>query len=107
MYKSKLEKRVADRLGDDWSYEACALPYTMVKNYTPDFTYKDTHIEVKGFFRPGDQAKYIAIQKCMPPWEELVFVFANSNKPVRKGAKMTMGQWATKHGFKYYGVDDI
>lgn len=107
MYRSKLEKKVHLLLGEDWSYETWKFPYTMVKEYTPDFSRGTVHIEVKGFFRQGDQAKYIAINNCLPPGEELVFIFENPNKPVRKGAKLTMGRWAEIKGFRYFGVDEI
>lgn len=82
------------------------MPYTMERKYTPDFTQGKLHVEVKGFFRPGDQAKYLAIRDSLPDEEELVFIFANPNKPVRKGAKLTHKKWCEKHGFRYYSIND-
>ena len=31
--------------------------------------------------------------------------FRSGLKKVRKGAKMTMGQWCDKEGFKHYTID--
>ena len=79
----------------------------MRRTYSPDFTKGKIHIEVKGVFRPGDISKYLAIKASMHPKEELVFVFSNPNKKVRKGAKLSMGQWAEKNGFRWFGVNDL
>ena len=61
-------------------------------------------IECKGFFRVGDTQKYKAIRDSMPEWE-VIFVLSSPLKKVRKGAKMTMGQWCDKEGFKHYTID--
>jgi len=61
-------------------------------------------IECKGFFRVGDTQKYTAIRDSMPDWE-LVFVLSNPHKKVRKGGKITMGEWCDKQGFKHYTID--
>jgi len=39
----------------------------------------------------------------MPEWE-LVFVLSDPYKKVRKGSKMTMGQWCDKEGFSHFTV---
>lgn len=106
-YRSKLEKKVHLLLGEEWEYEPSKIPYVQRRDYTPDFMRGKTLIEVKGFFRPGDQAKYIAIRDSLPRGTKLVFIFSNPNKPVRKGAKMTMASWCDRHNFKYIGVSDI
>jgi hypothetical protein len=34
-----------------------------------------------------------------------VFVLSNPSKKVRKGGKITMGEWCEKNNFKHYTVD--
>jgi hypothetical protein len=106
-YKSKLELKVSEILGNRWTYEEWKIPYIMEREYTPDFTRGKIHIEVKGVFRPGDTLKYRSIQQHMPEGEELVFVLSNPNKKVRKGSKITMGEWCTKNGFRFCSVADL
>lgn len=108
-YRSKLEGKVALLLGEDWPYEKETISYTMERKYTMDFVSPDglVCVEVKGFFRPGDQAKYIAVKEALEAeGRELVFLFSNSSKPVRKGAKLTHGKWCDKIGCRYYDVSD-
>jgi len=62
-------------------------------------------LELKGFFRTGDTMKYKAIRDCTDT--ELIFVLSDPNKKLRKGAKMTMGQWCEKEGFKHYTLTDF
>ena len=106
-YRSKLESKVHLLLGEEWEYESTKVSYIQRRNYTPDFVRGNTLIEVKGFFRTGDQAKYLAIRESLPKRKNLVFVFSNPQKPVRRGAKLTMSGWCDKHGFKCMGVNDL
>lgn len=107
-YRSKLESKVHKLLGAKiWAYEPERVKYTQERSYTPDFVKGDILVEVKGFFRTGDQAKYLAIRDSLPPWRELIFIFSNPRKPVRKNAKLTMEGWCNKCGFKCMGVNDI
>ena len=75
----------------------------VTRKYTPEFalnTVPEKWIEVKGYFRPGDTAKYKAIRACYPD-ERLIMCFSHPHKPVRKGAKLTMAQWAEKEGWEW------
>ena len=112
-YRSKFEENVAKALPPWYEYEAGRYPYTMERKYVPDFVdegngndLKDTWIEVKGYFRAGDVAKYKAIAKSNPD-VNLVFVFSDPNKKVRKGAKLSMGEWAEKNGWKHTTLKEI
>lgn len=107
-YRSKLEKVVAEALGKSWDYEPFMLEYTQVKGYLPDFGNNRVIVEVKGFFRPGDISKYKAVAKAASvQGYYFCMVFADPNKPVRKGAKLTMAQWAMKNEISWYGVGNI
>lgn len=107
-YRSKLESKVGSLLGGDWEYEKRKVEYVLYKTYTPDFSRGDTVVEVKGFFRPGDQAKYLAIHEELANVNQtLIFIFSNPNKPVRRGAQLTHARWCERHGIEYYSVADI
>ena len=53
----------------------------------------------------GYSWNYKAIRDCIDT--ELIFVLSDPNKKLRKGAKMTMGQWCEKEGFKHYTLTDF
>ena len=102
-FRSGLEERMCKALGDQWLYEPYRLPYIIKKKYIPDFVHEEAGVlvECKGFFRVGDTQKYTSIRDGMPEWK-LVFVFTNPKKKLRKGSKMTLGEWCDKEGFPYF-----
>lgn len=107
-FRSGFERTLNAQLensGVVFSYESLKLPYTVNHVYLPDFLVvtgagKTIVIEAKGRFMPGDQGKMLAV-KSQHPDIDLRFVFMDANLPVRKGAKVTHGGWATKHGFPW------
>ena len=103
VFRSGLESALYDKLNKEFKYEPYRLPYIINKNYLPDFVHEDKQIliEAKGYFRVGDTQKYTSIRDSMPEWE-LVFVLSDPYKKVRKGSKMTMGQWCDKEGLKHF-----
>ena len=109
-FKSALEHKASLLLGADWEYEPFDVEYVMRRKYKPDFVHGDTLIEVKGFFRTGDQAKYLAVVEALKDegkGRELVFAFSNPLKKVRNVAKLSMGEWAEKHGIRYFNIYDV
>lgn len=106
IFRSGLEKSLSEKLDGQYKFEPYDLPYTVHKKYLPDFVHegKAILIECKGFFRVGDTQKYTAIRDSMPEWE-LVFVLSNPSKKVRKGGKITMGEWCDKEGFKHFTIE--
>ena len=105
-FRSGLEKDLSEKLDGQYKFEPYDLPYTVHKKYLPDFVHegKAVLVECKGFFRVGYSQKDTAIRDSMPEWE-LVFVLSNPNKKVRKGGKITMGEWCDKEGFKHYTIE--
>jgi hypothetical protein len=100
-FRSGLEKAVAAKLPKEYEFEPYSVPYTMKRKYIPDFVYKDRFfIECKGFFRAGDTMKYKSVRDCIDG--ELIFILSDPKKKVRKGSKMTMGQWCEKEGMAYF-----
>ena len=103
-YRSKLEARVARKLGSDWLYEPLRIQYLVPRSYVPDFVSKDgkTYVEVKGYFRAGDTQKYAAINvELKSQGIRFKFMLQYPDKKVRKGAQLTMAQWCNKHNISW------
>lgn len=105
-YRSGLEYRLHTNGLKGCLYEPCDVPYTTKRKYKVDFVPMveggcNVIIEAKGRFFPGDLAKYKAVRDSNPHLE-LVFVFSHPTQKVRKGAKLSMAQWAEKEGFRWY-----
>ena len=107
-FRSVFEEHTAEVL-KGFDYEPYTVPYTIHRNYRPDFVHEasDTLVECKGFFREGDTKKYTSIRDSLEKYQRLVFVLMNPNKKVRKGAKMTMSQWCDKEGLSWYTLDTL
>ena len=108
-YRSKLEKECHQLLGqNEWEYEPHKVAYTMRKNYMPDFVRDDYYIEVKGFFRPGDTAKYKAIAEQLRfEGKDYIFLMPKPDSKVRKGGKITYREWCAKHKIKIFSTSEI
>ncbi len=107
IYRSGLEKKFAELTPRGmFKFEPFNIPYTIHRNYKPDFVFDDYLIECKGYFRVGDTQKYTSIRDSLL-FQELIFVLSDPNKKLRKGAKMTMGQWCDKEGFKHFTLQTI
>ena len=107
-FRSLFEKDVA-KLLKGFQYEPFTIPYTIHRNYRPDFVHSKsgTVVECKGFFREGDTKKYTSIRDSLPKHQRLVFVLMHPNKKIRKGATMTMAQWCDKEGIMWYTIDTL
>jgi len=103
-YKSRLEKDVARKLPKGTEYETEKLPYTLVKRYIPDFIIPTPngkiYLEVKGYLRPEDRTKMIAVKEANPALD-IRFYFPVNNK-LRKDSKTRYSDWCEKHSFPYY-----
>lgn len=94
------------------------IDYVQHRSYEPDFVTQQGHIkvyiEVKGRFRDRPEArKYVDVIKSLDPvLERLVFVFADSHKPMpgsqrrKDGTRFSHGDWAEKHGITYYDLSN-
>tara|TARA_R100000458_G_scaffold57029_1_gene62619 strand:+ start:394 stop:753 length:360 start_codon:yes stop_codon:yes gene_type:complete len=100
-YRSTLEERIAKSFEKDnvpFLYEARSYEYSLISKYTPDFFLPNEIIlEAKGFFKPSDRRKMLAIKHQYPDLD-IRFVFQRNNT-LSKNSKTTYGDWATKHGF--------
>ena len=104
-YRNNFEADIGEKLVD-WNYEPYQIPYVTKRKYIPDFTKGNILVEAKGYFRVGDTQKYKAIRDSLFS-QELVFVLTNANKKVRKGSKITMGEWCDKEGFKWFTLKTL
>ena len=102
-FRSGLEERfgkLLDKNAVPYLYEVDRIDYTVKSRYTPDFSLPNgVIIETKGFFKPSDRSKHIAI-KAQHPELDIRFVFQRNNTLTKK-SKTTYGAWADKHGFKW------
>lgn len=76
----------------------------MLRKYKPDFALrvpsgKTIYLEVKGYLRPEDRMKMVAVKRSNPTLD-IRFVFGRDNK-LYKGSSTTYSQWAEKNGFKW------
>ena len=105
-YRSGLEKKLADYLESikvKFDYESIKIEWEDLayRTYTPDFILNNgIIIETKGMFTAIDRRKHLCIKRQHPKLD-IRFVFENSKRKLRKGAKSTYGQWCFKHSFLY------
>lgn len=108
-FRSGLEERLAktlDKLGQPFLYEVEKFKYVTESNYTPDFFLPNGVIlEAKGFFKPSDRRKMLAV-KAQNPHLDLRMVFMRNNT-LSKNSKTTYGAWCDKHGFPWCIYPDI
>ena len=106
-YRSGLEHKLSTYLKENkckFSYESIKIEWEDLcyRTYTPDFIlHNGIIIETKGRFLTLDRRKHLAIKKQHPNLD-IRFVFENSRKKLRKGAKSSYAEWCIKHGFRYY-----
>ena len=105
-YRSGLEKKLADELKVlkvKFTYESLKIEWEDLayRTYTPDFVLNNgIIIESKGMFTAADRRKHLAIKRQHPKLD-IRFVFENSRRKLRKGAKSTYGEWCYKYGLLY------
>ena len=80
-FRSALEERIAKSFEKDnvvYLYEARSYSYKLESKYTPDFFLNNNIIlEAKGFFKPADRRKMLAIKNQYPDLD-IRFVFQRS-----------------------------
>ena len=106
-HRSGLEVKLSDYLKElriDFGYECIKIEWEDLayRTYTPDFIlFNGLIIETKGMFTAADRRKHLAIKKQHPSLD-IRFVFENSRRKLRKGAKSSYAEWCIRYGFKYY-----
>ena len=106
-YRSGLEDTVANYLKElkvKFLYEKVKIEWEDLayRTYTPDFVLNNgIIIETKGIFTVADRRKHVCIKKQHPSLD-IRFVFTNSNRKLRKGAKSSYAEWCIRYGFRFY-----
>ena len=101
-YRSGLEERVAklfDINNIPYTYESKKYKYVIESNYTPDFFVGDTVYEAKGFFKPEQRRKMLAVKRQHPDLD--IRMIFQRNNTLSKSSKSTYGDWCYKHGFPW------
>lgn len=89
-------------------YEPFHVKFVITQHakYTPDFVVKRNGkkaapviYETKGWFRPSDRKKMLAVKECNPGID-ITLVFQADNK-LTKISKSRYSDWCRKHGFNY------
>ena len=107
--RSRLEEQVAELLTNlniEYGYEPDKFNYVIEAKYTPDFKIGDVYLETKGFFKPADRRKMLAVKKCNPDLDVRLVFQAPYNK-ISKNSKTTYAAWAEKNGFQWCPYYDI
>ena len=101
--RSGLERQVADLLKQlkvKYEYESEYFPYVIEHKYIPDFRVGDVYLETKGYFKPADRRKMLAVKKANPNLD-IRFVFQAPHNKINKRSKTTYAMWAEKNGFPW------
>jgi len=101
--RSGLERQVAELLDElkiDYAYENESFSYVIEHKYTPDFKVGAIYLETKGYFKPADRRKMLAV-KQMNPDLDIRFVFQAPHNKISKHSKTTYAKWASKNGFPW------
>ena len=107
--RSRLEEQVAELLTNlniEYGYEPDKFSYVIEAKYTPDFKVGNVYLETKGFFKPADRRKMLAVKKCNPDLDVRLVFQAPYNK-ISKNSKTTYAAWAEKNGFQWCPYYDI
>ena len=102
--RNKFETKIYGQLKKSrikFKYESERLPYLIAGHYIPDFVLTTKtgkiYIETKGYLRPEDKRKLVAVKK-LNPHIDLRILFYSINKKYIK--------WADKVGLKW-AIDTI
>lgn len=98
--RNKFEKRIDRQLRKTkvtYAYESEKIPYIISAHYIPDFIIKldngdKIYIECKGYLRPEDKRKLVAVKRCHPTYDIRLLFFRLVDKSVK---------WAERHGFQW------
>lgn len=97
--RNKFEARLYGDLSKrkaSFKYESEKILYTYSGHYTPDFVVETrqgkVYIEAKGYFRPEDKRKIVAVKKCNPTLDIRIVFYSHNKTSIR---------WATKYGIPY------
>lgn len=102
--RNKFETRIFKQLKRakvTFEYETVKIPYILARHYIPDFILSTptgkVYVETKGYLRPEDKAKMVAVKKLNPQLDIRILFYARKEQYIK---------WAEKNGFRW-AVDKI
>lgn len=94
-FETKIEGQLK-RARAIFKYESERIPYILARHYIPDFIITTItgklYVECKGYLRPEDKAKMVAVKKLNPHLDIRIVFYAFNKKYVA---------WAVRNGFRY------
>ncbi|SRR5260221_6647742 len=97
--RNKFESRIhrqLTRAKASFKYESEKIPYYIASHYLPDFVIVTAtgkiYLECKGYFRPEDKRKLVAVKRLNPQLDIRILFYARKEQYIK---------WATKNGFRY------
>jgi len=97
--KNNFEKKIYNvlrRAKSNFQYESERIPYLLARHYIPDFIVitplGKIYIECKGYLRPEDKCKMVAVKKLHPEMDLRILFYSRNKKYIK---------WAEKNGLKY------
>lgn len=97
--RNRFEKKIQRQLRRakaSFQYESDSIPYVLARRYVPDFVVRKEdgilYIECKGYLRPEDKAKLVAVKKGHPGIDLRIVFYAAVRGNIR---------WAEKHNIPY------
>lgn len=107
--RNKFEKKIHRQLVKSevsFSYESEKIAYVIASHYTPDFILTTPlgkiYIECKGYFRPEDKRKLVAVKRLNPQLDLRLLFYAPDK--ITRSVQRRLDQyikWAVKNGFKF------
>ena len=104
MSRSGFEDRIKKKLTKakvKFGYETESFSYVLEHKYIPDFIIGDIYIEAKGYLRPSDRKKLIAVKKQYPDLD-LRLWFMQDGYLNNKTKATSYSKWAERNGFPYH-----
>lgn len=104
MTRSNFEGRIKQKLKQaniDYDYEGEDIPFILESVYKPDFIVGSIYIEAKGYLRPTDRRKMLAVKKQHPELD-IRFWFMRDNYLNPKTKATLYSQWAKKNNFPFH-----
>lgn len=102
--RNKFEARIdrqLKRARATYAYESERIAYILSRHYIPDFILVTktgkVYIECKGYLRPEDKSKMVAVKRLNPNLDIRIVFYAHNEKNIR---------WAERNGFRY-AIDRI
>ena len=112
-YQSKLEERIAKRLGRKAKYIGTDKSKSIgweqpskKRKYTPDWEIRpNVFIEAKGKLDIATRQKHVWIKEQHPEIT-IYFIFERAYNRIAKNSNTTYADWASKHGFEWIDEED-